>query len=74
MYFKSSIISDQKSSNTYNHFHNILRLFDILPNFLFIASESMRSYYLSTRYIRVPSSVAEQQAFVPTQEKNNLGS
>ena len=34
----------------------------------------MRSYYLSTRYIRVPSSVVEQQAFVPTQEKNNLGS
>ena len=30
----------------YNHFHNILRLFDILPNFAFTTSEIMRDYYL----------------------------
>ena len=30
----------------YNHFHNILRLFDVLPNFPFTTSETMRNYYL----------------------------
>ena len=29
-----------------NHFHNILRLFDVFPNFLFSTSETMRDYYL----------------------------
>ena len=28
------------------HFYNILRLFDVLPNFLFTTSETMRDYYL----------------------------
>ena len=28
-----------------NHFHNILILFDVLPNFLFTASETKRNYY-----------------------------
>ena len=31
---------------TYNQFHNILRLFDVLPNFLFTTSETMVDYYL----------------------------
>ena len=30
----------------YNHFHNILILFDVLPNFPFTTSETMRDYYL----------------------------
>ena len=30
----------------YNHFHNILRLFDVLPNFPFTTSEAMGDYYL----------------------------
>ena len=30
----------------YNHFHNILRLFDVLPNFRFTTSETMGDYYL----------------------------
>ena len=30
----------------YNHFHNILRRLDVLPNFLFITIETMRDYYL----------------------------
>ena len=30
----------------HNHFHNILRLFDALPNLPFTASETMRDYYL----------------------------
>ena len=29
-----------------NHLNNILRLFDVLPNFLFSTSEAMRNYYL----------------------------
>ena len=32
--------------SNYNHFHNTLRLFVILPNFPFITSETMRDYYL----------------------------
>ena len=43
-----------------NHFHNSLRLFDVLPNFPFTTSETMDDYYLSTWYIRVPSRVAER--------------
>ena len=29
-----------------NYFHNILRLFDVLPNFPFMTSEAMPDYYL----------------------------
>ena len=28
------------------NFHNILRLFDVLPNFSFTKSETMRDYYI----------------------------
>ena len=45
---------------TYNHFHNILRLFDVLPNFSFATSETMHDYYLYTWYIRVAERVAER--------------
>ena len=31
---------------TYNQFHNILRLLDVLPNFPFTTSETMGDYYL----------------------------
>ena len=31
---------------SYNRFHNVLRLFDVMPNFPFITSETMRDYYL----------------------------
>ena len=42
-----------------NNFHNISRLFDVLPNFLFPISETMRNRYLLTWYIQVASRVAE---------------
>ena len=29
-----------------NYFHNILRFFDVLPNFPFPGSETMPNYYL----------------------------
>ena len=31
-------------THDFNHFHNILRLFDVLPNFPFNASEMKRDY------------------------------
>ena len=43
-----------------NQFHNILRLFDVLPNFSFTKSETICDYYLFTWYIRVASQVAER--------------
>ena len=30
----------------YNHFHNILRLFDVLPNLTYTTSKTMGDYYL----------------------------
>ena len=33
------------STSTHNHFHNILKLFDVLPNFSFTTSETMADYY-----------------------------
>ena len=47
-------------SLSHNHFHNILRLFDVLPNFPFTTSEAMCDYYLWTWYIQVSSRVAER--------------
>ena len=45
---------------SYNRFHKILKLFDVLPNFPFTTSETMRDYYLQTWYIRVASRIAER--------------
>ena len=42
---------------TDNHFHNILRLFDILASFPCTTSETMCDYYLQTWYIRATSRV-----------------
>ena len=50
---------DLALKSTYNHFHNILRLFDDLTNFPFTTSETMGDYHLYTWYIRVASRVAE---------------
>ena len=33
-------------ASAHNHFHNILRLFDVLPIFSFTNSETMRDYFL----------------------------
>ena len=35
-------------SRNNNQFHDILRLLDVLPNFLFTTSETMGHYYLET--------------------------
>ena len=54
----------------YSHFHNNVRLFDVLPNFLFTTSETMGYYYLQAWHIRVASRVAEQ---LKTQNLRKLG-
>ena len=46
---------------SYNHFHNVLRLFDILPSFPFTTSETMRHYYLYTWNIRVATRVLKRR-------------
>ena len=40
------IKSKKKKKIENNHFHNVFRLFDVLPNFPIITSETMRDYYL----------------------------
>ena len=40
-----SDIQRPEFTDTYNHFHNILRVSDVLPNFSFTASETMSDYY-----------------------------
>ena len=40
------IHSFETSSEFHSHFHNILRLFGVLPNFLFTKSETMHDNYL----------------------------
>ena len=58
--FFKSLKQPWTSTRIYNHFHNIFRLFDVLPNFPFTTSEAMRDYYLSTWYIRVASRINKQ--------------
>ena len=41
-----SVIEFRLLELVYNHFHNILRLFDISANFAFTTGETMRDYYL----------------------------
>ena len=42
------------------HFHNILRLFDVLQTFCFTASETMGDYYLLTWHMGDASRAAER--------------
>ena len=66
IFFQIKIV--QRTSH--NHNHNILRLFDVLPNFSFTTSETMRYYYLSNMYIRVASRVTKR---LKTQDLRKLG-
>ena len=56
--FWENLVQNIKVANlkhdTYNHFHNILKLFDVLPTFLFTTSETMRDHYLQA-YLRFTS-------------------
>ena len=55
---------------TYNQFHNILRLLNVLPNFSYTAREAMGDYYLQTWYIPVASRVANR---LKTKDLRKLG-
>ena len=55
--FKASQCFTDKN---YNQFHNILRLFDVLPNFAQITSETIGDYYLWTCYTRDASRLVER--------------
>ena len=62
---------------TWNHFHNILRLLDLVTNFSFNTSETMCDSYLLTWYLRFASWVTRRWKCVyvgvggalPTQKK-----
>ena len=62
VFHQFSYYEKQKAKGKFrdNQFHNFLRLFDVLPNLSFTASETMYDYYLETWNIRVASRVAEQ--------------
>ena len=47
------VVAKPKINDLHNHFHNILRLFDVLSNFPYTPSETMLDYYLWKWYIRV---------------------
>ena len=46
IYLKQSNCQLKLKFHTYNQFKNILRLFDVLPNFPFTTSETIDDYYL----------------------------
>ena len=56
----------------YNQFNDILRLFDVLPNFPFTTSETMYDYYLQTWHIRVASRVAERLKTYNLRKSGNI--
>ena len=47
-------VKKQNLTFYYNHFHNILRLFDVLTNFSFTTSETMRDYYYKHGIYKLP--------------------
>ena len=49
-----------------------MRLSDVLPNFLFAASEIMRDYYLYTLHIEVVSRIIERLKNQDPQKSENI--
>ena len=56
----SSVNIDIKAKENFgdSQLHNILRHFDVLPNFPSSTSEAMRDYYLKTLWVQVVSGAA----------------
>ena len=48
LFLTNLVVNKNKSKRNFadNQFHNILRLFDVLPNFPFTTSETIGDYYL----------------------------
>ena len=61
-----------RTTSSYNLFQNILRYFNVLPNFLFTASEMMGDYYLSTQFIRAVSRVAKRLSTYDPRKLENV--
>ena len=53
-------VEKQKKKFTDSQFHNILRLFHVLPNSPITTNETMCDYYLKTWYIEAASRVTKQ--------------
>ena len=49
-----NILGSRVPGPNYNQFQNILRFFDVLPNFPFIASETMHDYYYKHGIYKLP--------------------
>ena len=58
--FLSILLQSKRKKSCYNHFHNILRICNVLPNVLFITSETIGDSYLHIWHTRVAPRVAEQ--------------
>ena len=65
-------ITKEQEKISYNHFHNILKLFKVLPNFPFTTSETMRDYYLQTWYIGVATQVAVRLKTLDLRKLGNI--
>ena len=48
------LVRKQNFLKNYNDFHNILRLFDVLQNFLFTTSETIGDYYYKHGIYELP--------------------
>ena len=44
--YRAQLVDEKMRSFVYNHFQNILRIFDVLTNFPFTTTETIRDYYL----------------------------
>ena len=47
-------------------------IIDVLPNFFFTTSETMRGYYLKTWYMRIASRVAKQLKIYDLRKLGNI--
>ena len=56
-----AVNKDRKRKENFagNRAHNILKLFDVLPNFLLTTSETKQDYFYETWYTRFASRVTE---------------
>ena len=71
--FNYRILPNFESSANHNKFHNILRLFNILPNFPFTTSEMMYNCYLQVCYLHILAAwrVAEQLKILDQRKLGN---
>ena len=59
-------------SRIYNHFHNILRLFDVLPNFPLTTSETMRNFNYKHGKYEMPHKLLNDLRFNDLRKLGNI--